>query len=174
METIDYSAPRRYPWLSVLVGIIFIAVGVWCMFTPVSTFAALTILFIAGFFAAGVVDIFGALANTHRHNWGWTLVTGIINILLGIWLCAMPASEAATVLVYFVGFYIFFFSAMGIAAAIEMRRFSKSWGWMLTFAILGVLFSFLFLISPLFGAVYLSWMVGLSFVSYGFFRCFYN
>lgn len=172
METIDYSTRRRYPWLSVVVGIIFIAVGAWCIFTPVSTFAALTILFIAGFFAAGVVDVFSALSNTGRHNWGWLLTAGVINILLGIWLCAMPASEAGTVLVYFVGLYVFFFSAMGIGASIEMRKVARSWGWPLAFSILGVLCSFLFLISPLFGAIYLSWMAGLSFISYGFFRCF--
>lgn len=173
MEIINNSAPRRYPWLSVLVGIIFVAVGVWCIFTPMSTFAALTILFIAGFLATGVFDIASALMNTSRHNWGWLLVTGIVNLLIGIWLWAMPASEAARVLVYFLGFYVFFFSAMGIVASIEMRKFVRSWRWMLAFAIIGLICSFFFIMSPVFGAVYLSWMVGLSFISYGFFRCLY-
>lgn len=158
--------------LSVIVGIVSIIVGVWCIFTPANTLAALTLLFIIGFFAAGILDISLAVTTFRYPGWGWRLFAGIIDILLGIWLCAMPGAEAATVVVYVVGFYIFFYSAMGIVESVHLSRYGISgWGWMLFFNIVGVVTSFLFLISPIFGGVFVSWLVGLSFISYGIYRC---
>lgn len=173
MELYEQSSPsRKYRWLSVVVGIIFIIVGVWCLFTPASTVAALTLLFIAGFFAAGFFELCIAFTNIGSPNWGWRLACGLIDILLGIWLCAMPAAQAATVLIWVVGFYVFFYSALGIGEACQLRKISgSSWGWMLFFGIVGVICSFVFLLSPVFGAIYLTWLAGLSFISYGLFRC---
>lgn len=162
----------RFSWLSLIVGIISIIVGVWCIFTPGSTLSALTLLFIIGFFAAGLFDIILALSTTGSQGWGWRLAAGIIDILLGIWLCAMPGAQAATILVYVVGFYIFFYSAMGIGESVHLSRYHVSgWGWMLFCNIVGVIASFLFLISPAFGGVFVAWLVGLSFISYGIYRC---
>lgn len=133
--------------------------------------SGLTILFIAGFFAVGFFELWMAFATRGMSNWGWL---GVRHNRCAAWHMAVrhARAEAANVLVWVVGFYVFFYSAMGIGEACQMRKFRVgSWGWMLFFSILGVLCSFLFLVSPVFGAVYLSWLVGLSFVSYGIFRC---
>lgn len=165
------TTPRRYRWLSILVGIIFIIVGAWCIFTPFSTVAALTILFIVGFFAAGFFEICAAFATRGSDNWGWRLTAGIINVLLAIWLCAMPVGEASTVLIWVVGFYIFFYSALGIGESCQMFKYGiPNAGWMLVFSILGLVCAFLFLVSPAFGAAYISWLAGLAFITYGIFR----
>lgn len=166
------TSTRNFSWFSLIVGLISIVVGVWCICTPGTTLAALTVLFIIGFFAAGVLEICLAFTTIRSQGWGWRLTAGIIDILLGIWLCAMPAGQAATILVYVIGFYIFFYSAMGIGESVHLSRYGVSgWGWMLFFNIVGVLASFLFLISPVFGGVFVTWLVGLSFISYGLYRC---
>ena len=89
----------RYWWVSLLVGLLSVAVGIWCIATPEESLMALTSLFICVLIAAGICNVaFAALNDRHSTEWGWTLTRGILELLLGIWLLALPLPVVAETL----------------------------------------------------------------------------
>ena len=47
----------RYWWVSLLVGLLSVAVGIWCIATPEESLMALTSLFICVLIAAGICNV---------------------------------------------------------------------------------------------------------------------
>ncbi len=160
-------------WISLVIGIIAIILGIWCMFTPVATLAALTIVFVVAFFISGIAEIVFAVQNRKiMYGWGWALTGGILELLLGCMLLAIPAPAITAVLIYFIGFWIMFRSIWAIGAASELQKYGvKGWGWMLTIAILALLFSIIFIFSsPLFGGTFVVIFFCIAMLVYGIFR----
>ncbi len=160
-------------WVSLVVGIIAIILGVWCMFVPLATLAAISIVFIIAFFISGIVEIAFAVQNRKAmHGWGWTLMGGIVDLLLGAMLLALPAPAVTVVLIYFIGFWIMFRSIWAIGAAAELQKYGvRGWGWMLAIAILALLFSIVFIFSsPLFGGAFVVTFFCVAMLVYGIFR----
>ncbi len=158
-------------WVSLLVGIICVAFGIWCLVTPLETFLALTILFVAGFFISGIFEIVFAITNRDSmNNWGWTLAIGIIDILFAVLLLSNPALAPA-VLVYFIIFWLMFQSFWGIGTSIDLSKFKNSgWGWLLAIAILGLILSIVLLFQPVIAGVMASYLFSSIFILYGIFR----
>jgi len=160
-------------WVSLVIGILALILGIWSLVTPDVTLVALTYVFICAFFIGGILEIAFAISNKDCLNgWGWTLAGGIIDVVFGLLILVLPVISAAVILVYFVGFWIMFRCVWIIGEAIELHRMDvKGWGWTLALGILGILFSITFLISPLFtGALFIVAFVSTAFIIYGIFR----
>jgi len=160
-------------WVSLVIGILAVILGIWSLVTPDVTLVALTYVFIFVFLFGGILEIIFAVSNRDAlTGWGWTLAGGVIDIIFGLLILAMPPITAAVVLVYFVGFWIMFRSIWAIGEAVELKRLGfRDWGWTLALAILGILFAITFLMSPLFtGAVFIVAFVSTAFIIYGIFR----
>jgi uncharacterized membrane protein HdeD (DUF308 family) len=76
----------RRPWsglfLDLFSGVLSFVVGLVLVFRPLAGAEALTLLIAVFLFVSGVFRIAASLA--HRfHNFGWLLLNGIINVLLG-------------------------------------------------------------------------------------------
>ncbi|MDR3058977.1 MAG: HdeD family acid-resistance protein [Dysgonomonas sp.] len=162
----------KYWWVSLLIGLLAIGLGVWCLVSPWATIAALAIVFAISFLVSGVFEIIFAFSNKNTlKGWGWTLTSGIIDLLFGIMLISMSPAVIAIVLSYFVGFWLMFQSIWGIGSAAELQRNGiRGWGWLMALAILGVLMSFLFIMSPALTTGFIVSLVSISFVAYGIFR----
>lgn len=162
----------KYWWVSLLGGILAIIVGIWCLFTPDATLVALTYLFVVAFLAGGIFEVIFAASNRNvLGGWGWTLAGGILEIILAIILMSLPLPVITLMLIYMVGFWIMFRSFWAIGEAFELQRMKvQGWGWFLTLAILSVLFSFIFLISPAFSGAFIVSFVGIALMIYGVFR----
>lgn len=169
-----YSARKavKHWWVSVLIGLLAVALGIWCLMTPISTLVALTLVFAVTFFVSGLFEIIFAFANKKvLKGWGWTLVSGIIDLIFGLILIAMPVQIIAIVLTYFVGFWVMFQSIWAIGTAAELQRNGvKGWGWLMALAILGVIMAFVFIMSPAFTTGFIIALISISFISYGIFR----
>lgn len=169
-----YSAKQavKFWWVSILVGVLAVALGIWSLITPLTTLVALTLVFSITFFVSGIFEIAFALSNKKvLKGWGWTLVSGIIDLIFGLILVAMPIEVIALVLTYFVGFWVMFQSIWAIGSAAELQRNGvKGWGWLMALAVLGVIMSFIFIMSPAFTTGFIIALVSISFISYGFFR----
>ncbi len=160
-------------WISLLVGILAIIMGIWCFTSPGASLIGLTYVFVVGFVLGGIMDIFFAVSNRNQlYGWGWTLAAGIFELLLGIMLFSMPVTSVTLILVYFVGFWILFRSLWSIGESSQLRMLGmKGWGWALALSILSVILSFLYLLSPIFGkGLFVVTLVGLSMIVYGVFR----
>ncbi|MDL2262924.1 DUF308 domain-containing protein [Bacteroidales bacterium OttesenSCG-928-I21] len=165
----------KYWWVSLIIGLLAIALGIWCILTPDSTLVALTMIFIISFFVGGILEIIFAVSNRKIiSGWGWTLTGGIIDLLFGIFLLIFPLPIISVILVYFIGFWIMFRSVWGIGTSVDLERAGvRGWGWMLALAILGVLFSIMFLFSPIYGASFIVAFASIAFVAYGVMRIYF-
>lgn len=161
----------NYWWLSLIIGVLFIGVGIFCFFYPLDALISFTILFIVSFFIAGFSEIAFALANKNTYdNWGWSLVNGIIDLALGVLLILIPIN-APIIMIYFIGFWIMFQSFWGVGASFDLKRIGvKGWGGLLALAACGVIFSFMFIVNPEIGGSFIVAIGAISFIIYGLFR----
>jgi Uncharacterized conserved protein len=160
-------------WVSLLVGILAIIMGIWCFTSPGASLAGMTYVFVFGFLIGGILDICFAVSNrNHMYGWGWELAGGILEILLGIMLLVLPTPFITGILVYMVGFWILFRSIWGIGESCQLQILGiKGWGWTLALSIISLLFSFVYLLSPGFGkGIFVVALVGCSMLAYGIFR----
>lgn len=162
----------RYWWISLIVGLFSLAAGIACFLTPDGSLAVLTVLFEATLLAGGILNILFATVNRHRISyWSWSLARGIIELLLGIWLLVLPLPVVTTGLIFLIGFWMLFHSIIGIGESCELQQYDiKGLGWLLACNILSLVFSFVYLMSPVFGGLFVVFFLGFSFVFYGVFR----
>lgn len=162
----------KYWWISAVVGVMSILIGCFCFVAPIDSLAIMAIFFVAFLIVGGIFNIISAMTNKKWNDyWGWDLARGIIEVLLGIWLFILPLPLMATTLVYIFGFWMLFHSVLGICESCELSRLPlKGWGWLLAFNILSLLCSFAFLVTPIYGGIFILLYIGVSFVLYGMFR----
>lgn len=172
LETVKSKV--KYWWVSLIIGILALVVGVWSVSMPVSTISILTIFFIASLMVSGISDIGFALANRKMINgWGWTLAIGIISLIFSFILLSRPI-ESILILVTLAGFWVMFVSIMSISGSVEMQRAGiKDWGWLLAFGILGIILAFILIVNPLFASSFIVGMFAISMICYGVVRIYY-
>lgn len=158
-------------WISVLIGILAIALGIMFISSPESSLLTLAIFFAYGFILSGILEVAFAISNRKAINgWGWNLVSGIIDLFLGAILLLAPGLTVM-LMIYFVGFWIMFRSIWTLGSSIELQKVGvKNWGWLLAIAILGIIFSLIFITSPVFGGSFIIAFAAISFIIYGIFR----
>jgi uncharacterized membrane protein HdeD (DUF308 family) len=110
--------------LHLLSGVLSLVVGVLFLRAPVDALLALTLLLACLLTVAGVFKIVAALSYRFE-AWGWPLVSGIIDLVLGamIWL-EWPAS-ALWVIGLFVGISLVFRGFNWIGLGIALRTTGK-------------------------------------------------
>lgn len=168
-EKVDFAVKNW--WLSLILGILFFGVGILLMFTPIQTYVALSIVFSVTMFVSGIFEIGFSLSNKKTlSSWGWYLVGGIIDLILGLYLMYYPGLSMA-VLPFIVAFWFMFRGFTSIGYAFDMQRYGKKdWGWYLVFGILAVLCSLAILWQPLMGALSAVYIVSFAFLFIGLFR----
>ncbi len=147
LQSLKNSAKQWY--LLLILGLIFIAMGVWVFLTPVSSLLALSIFFAITFLISGVFEISYAISNRKTiGHWGWNLAGGIMDLIIGLILISHPGISTVF-LIFYVGFALLFRSIMTIGWSVQLNKVgTKDWGWVLTWGILGLIFSFFLLWNP--------------------------
>jgi uncharacterized membrane protein HdeD (DUF308 family) len=161
----------KHWYLSLILGIVFIAVGIWVLRTPLESYVALAVLFSFTFLFAGILEIAFALGNRNRlSNWGWSLAGGIVDLLIGTLLVSHP-TISIFVLPFYVGFAVLFRSIMTIGWSIELKnRNLPDWGYLMAIGVLGLLFSFVLLWNPLFAGMTIVFYTAWAFIAIGAFN----
>ncbi len=164
------SAVKNW-WVYLIVGILFIIVSFWLMFSPVVGYEALVIVFSVCMFISGILEIIFSSSNRKTlSGWGWYLACGIIDLILGFFLIIFP-SMTAIILPFLLAFWIMFRGFTAIGYSIDLSRMGvKGWGWYLVFGILGVVCSFAIIWYPLAGALASVYIVAFAFLFLGIFR----
>lgn len=155
-------------WLFVVLGVLLIIGGVWVMMTPAESYVALAIVFSVMMFVNGIFDtIFSITNNKILKGWGWYLAGGILEILMGILLMIHPEISIA-ILPLILGFWLMFGGVSTISGAFDLKSYYvKGWGWILVLGILLMIFSFMVLANPIFGASTVVVFTALAIISYG-------
>lgn len=171
-DTIDSIKDTIKHWyLPLILGILFIAVGIWALITPAATYLSLALLFSVTFFVTGLLEIIFSISHRKQlDGWGWSLASGILSFIIGVLLIIYPQVSILT-LPLFVGFVVLFQSSMAIAWSIELKKYKVSnWGWLLFAGILGVILSFILLWNPLFAGLTVAVFTGIALITIGIFH----
>jgi uncharacterized membrane protein HdeD (DUF308 family) len=117
---------RKAPgfWWSLLSALLGIVVGVMLLGSPVTGAVSLTIVLVGFFIIEGAVTIMFAL--DHRRvlsgQWGWMLVSGLVDLVLGAMIFSGLPSTAAWAIGLLVGFNMVFGGLALMAMALTARK----------------------------------------------------
>jgi uncharacterized membrane protein HdeD (DUF308 family) len=161
----------KHWYLFLIVGILLIGTGIWAFTSPVESYMALSTIFSITFLISGIIEIVFALSNKERiDNWGWTLVFGFLNALIGIMLLTNPLISATTLPIY-VGFLIMFRSFGAIGTALDLKNYGNlEWGSLMLIGVISLFFSFFLIWNPLFAGISIIIWTGLAFITSGIFN----
>lgn len=162
-----YRNPMRNWWVSLVLGIIFLAVGVAVFFHPGESYVALAFVFGVMVLVSGIMQVYVGVDTPAQSGKGWLIAAGIIEVLLGILLFLLPGVLVA-MLPFILGFWLMFrgFTAIGVAS--DMMAYGvRGGGWTIFFAILLIICSFLVIINPIIGAGAIVIWLGVSLVIAG-------
>lgn len=163
----------KHWYIHLIIGLIFIATGIWAFTSPIQSYVALSIVFSISFLVSGIMEILFAISNKQvLENWGWTLALGIFTALIGVMLIANPAISAVTLPLY-VGFMLMLHSFWAIGSAFDLKDYGvNGWGVSLFIGILGVLFASLLIVRPAIGGLTIVIMTGMALIASGAFNLF--
>jgi uncharacterized membrane protein HdeD (DUF308 family) len=72
--------------LNLIIGVLYLLAGAWLAFFPLTGIITLTIFLAALFIVNGVLEIGMGFRLRDRSGWFWMLLSGIIGVILGVWL----------------------------------------------------------------------------------------
>lgn len=158
----------KYWWVGLILGILFILLGIWVFKTPIESFVALSIFFALTYLISGIGRIFFSLSNRKElEGWGWLLAGGLLETLLGLALFANPG-VSMIVLAFFVGFWLMFNGITTISTSIDLKKYQKKgWVWILISGILSTILAFMVLVNPLYAVSFLGIFIALSLIFSG-------
>lgn len=157
-------------WLLLVAGILCIAAGIAVFCFPADSYFALSIMFGVIMLVTGVIELVVAASS---RNWfmmrGYNIVGGILDIIVGIMLCAWP-QVTMTVIPIFLGVWLIYHSFMIIGLGGDMSAFgAPGSGWMICGGILLLLLSIMIVFRPF--SLGVSIVVALCGVGFIFFGC---
>ena len=111
-------------WWSLLSALLGIVVGAMLLGSPLTGAFSLTLVLIAFFLIEGVVSIMFALDHKRELSgqWGWMLMSGIIDLALAIMIFSGLPSTAAWAVGVLVGINMIFGGTALIAMALHARK----------------------------------------------------
>jgi len=96
LQGISLIGARDVPhyWLSLISAVLAIVIGLLLLRQPDSGLLIMTVLLIVYFMVEGISKVIFALTIKPFPNWGWVLGSGLVGILLAVYLWAnMPVSS---------------------------------------------------------------------------------
>ena len=160
----EFKGTAKNWWVFILTGILFIIGGIWIFKTPVGSFVGLATFFSILILISGIFGIIFAFTNK---DWGWHVVGGILNVIIGVMLLSYPGM---TVVLFslFVGFWLMFSGFGTISISLDLKQNGASnWGWVMFFGILITIFSFMAIMNPILGAGYLVYTLAFGLIFLG-------
>ena len=158
-------------YLPLLAGLVLIAIGIWTFANPEDTYVALATLFALCFAITGFFESLFSINNRDiLDGWGWTLVMGLLTLLVGVVMLMKPEISQLT-LPFYIGFVVLFRSFQAISVAIDLRNFRvMAWGNLMVLGVLGVILGFILLWNPLFAGLSAVIWTGMAFIVAGVFN----
>ena len=151
-------------WMSLLLGLLYIAVALCLLFAPVSSYVALSVIFSISILVSGILEVFFAAGNKKT----------IIDLLIGIYLVFYPL-VSMELIPFIVALWLMFRGFTLCGYSTDLKRYgTKDWGWYLVFGILAILCSMAIIWQPGLGAVTVLYMLSITFLIIGCFRVIFS
>jgi uncharacterized membrane protein HdeD (DUF308 family) len=111
-------------FLELLSGVLSIVVGLLFLRAPVGALAALTLLVACFLMAGGIFKVVAAVVYRFA-AWGWSLASGIIDVILGVMIWQEWPASALWVVGLFVGINLLFRGFNWIALGLALRSLPR-------------------------------------------------
>lgn len=149
-------------------GLVALIVGIIILVWPGHAAVALTAVIAVYAIIGGLV--YGGLGIFSKSMGGWArvghIILGVLFIIAGI-IALTELTQTAVWLAVFVGILVGIMWIVEGIVALTTLRSAASKGWSVFFAILSIIAGLILLFSPLWGAVVLWWLLGISLVVLG-------
>ena len=160
-------------WLLLLAGILCMALGIAVFVFPLESYVTLSILFGVLMLLIGAAQlIISATSGNYLMMRGYLIVGGIIDLLIGIFLCINPGITLVA-LPIIMGISLMYNSFLVIAFGGDLDTFRISGGaWMTVGGIMMLVLSILVLLNPLsFGIEMVVVLAGIGLLMFGIMLC---
>lgn len=111
-------------FLQVLTAVLYLVLGVMFLRRPWEAAAAFTALLAGILMVAGLFRIIGAFTYQFP-NWGWSLVSGVITLMLGILIAADWPASSFFVIGMFLGIEMLFNGWFWVALGLRLKQIPK-------------------------------------------------
>lgn len=116
------SRGRRNVLAGALLGLLYMFAGVVTLYNPLVTSMMLTLFLAGALIVLGVLRITFSLQHRTYRYWIWSVVSGVISVLLGLLIIAEWPVTGLWVIGLFVSLEMIFHGASSLALAVEKRR----------------------------------------------------
>ena len=146
-------------WALALRGVLGVIFGVIAFISPVATILSLVLFFSAYMLVDGALAIIASVrAASHHDRWGLLLMEGIVDIAVGVAAFLVPGG-AVLAFVLLMAAWALVTGVLMVAAAFRLHAHYGRW--LLAFSgIVSIVFGVLLAVSPMIGAVVLTWWLG--------------
>lgn len=140
---------KKHWWSPLILGILVLALGIVILIFPQASYLTMTLLFGIVIALSGIMYI-GLSFSKEIKGRGWLIVSGIVEIFLGIFLALSPAISALVIPIV-LGFWLLFkgFTLIGMGYSLSSIK-GSGWGWTIFSAILLILCGAIILLQPVF------------------------
>lgn len=165
MDAMSAALARNW-WAVALRGIFAIVFGLLALVLPGVTIGSLVLLFAIYMLADGIFAIIAAMRAAARHErWGLLILEGVVNLAAGAAALLLPALTLL-VMVTVLGIWAVVSGAFMIAAAFRLHAQHGRWALALA-GVLSVVWGALLWLSPVTGALVLTWWLGAYALAFG-------
>lgn len=158
---------RRSAWLTIE-GIILIVLGVFALMAPLFAGIALALTFGILLVVAGAVGLISAIAGKAHAHQGWSLLSAVIALVVGVLLLISPLTGAVAITLL-IGAYLLLDGISLIGLSLDhRRRGDRPWGWLLAAGVVDIILAaFIIFLSAAGSAVLIGFIVGLDLIVAG-------
>ncbi|RUL88278.1 HdeD family acid-resistance protein [Tautonia sociabilis] len=107
-------------FLSVLAGVLYVALGILIVDRPITALAVLTIVIALSLIIGGLLRIILA-ASERFYGWGWMVLNGAISLLLGVLIWQQLPASAFWVIGLFLGIEMLFNGLFWVMLALGLK-----------------------------------------------------
>jgi uncharacterized membrane protein HdeD (DUF308 family) len=154
-------------WLFTLRGVLGIIFGCLALIFPGPTILSLVLLFSAYMLVDGIFGIISAVRAIRRKEdrWGLLIFEGLCNIAVGIAAFLWP-SLTVVAFMWLIAAWAIVTGGLMTAAGFRLNIDHGRW-WLILGGLLSVAFGVLLIITPLIGAIVLTWWLGAYAILFG-------
>jgi uncharacterized membrane protein HdeD (DUF308 family) len=103
-----------------LLGVLSLIIGLYAVRHVLLTIVALALLLGIFWVANGVIELFNAFSSRETTGRGWVVAMGVVSIVAGVLLLAIPGLSLV-VMVFLIGAWLIFFGVMQTSVALQLR-----------------------------------------------------
>ncbi len=111
-------------FLNLLMGVIYLVLALMFLRHPGDALLALSLFLACALMVSGLFRIIGSLAYQFP-QWGWTLLGGVINLALGIYIYSLWPLDSFLVIGLFVGIDLIFTGWTWVALALAVKNLGR-------------------------------------------------